>query len=152
MASLLESVSFRDPARAREDIARLGPGIPEPVEARLKLLLESLPDPDEALHYLERFRREASGAFERVLRSPAALQYLLTVFSFSRFLSDALVRFPESMLQLAGSGHLYRVLSAEEYAERLLDFLGPESRGAPQALDLARFRRRQILRIVLRDA
>ncbi|MFB3829099.1 MAG: glutamine-synthetase adenylyltransferase [Bryobacteraceae bacterium] len=152
MASLLESIPFRDPARAREDIARLGAGIPAPVEARLKLLLESLPDPDEALHYLERFRREAPGAFERVLASPAALQYLLTIFSYSRFLSDALVRYPESILQLAGSGRLYRVLSAEEYAERLLDFLGPESRGVPQPLELARFRRRQILRIVLRDA
>jgi len=149
--SPLESIAFRDPGRAREDIARLGTGIPERVEARLKLLLTASPDPDEALHHLERFRREAPGAFERVLSSPATLQHLITVFSYSRFLSEALMRYPEAILQVAGSGRLYRVLRSDEYAERLLDFLGPECRDIPPPLQLAHFRRRQILRIFLRD-
>ncbi|HUB78415.1 MAG TPA: hypothetical protein VMB03_06450, partial [Bryobacteraceae bacterium] len=39
----------------------------------------------------------------------------------------------------------------EEYAQRLYDFLGKERRDTPSAVDLARFRRRQLLRIVVRD-
>ena len=36
-------------------------------------------------------------------------------------------------------------------SERLFEFLGREHQGVPSAVDLARFRRRQMLRIVLRD-
>ena len=52
---------------------------------------------------------------------------------------------------MANSGSFYRVLTAEDYELRLFDFLGKEHQGAPSAVDLARFRRRQLLRIVLRD-
>ena len=43
------------------------------------------------------------------------------------------------------------MLTVEEYSERLVEFLGTEPSGAPPAFDLARFRRRQLLRIMLRD-
>ncbi len=43
------------------------------------------------------------------------------------------------------------MLTVEEYEERLFEFLGAEYLGVPSAVDLARFRRRQLLRIVLRD-
>jgi glutamine synthetase adenylyltransferase len=46
------------------------------------------------------------------------------VFSYSRFLSDAVLRRPERILQVANSGSFYRVLTVEEYEERLYDFLG----------------------------
>ena len=52
---------------------------------------------------------------------------------------------------MANSGSFYRVLSAEDYEERLFDFLGKERRDSLRPVDLARFRRRQLLRIVLRD-
>ena len=45
-------------------------------------------------------------------------------------------------------GTFYRVLSVEDYRERLLRFAG---RGRRSAMDFARFRRRQLLRILLRD-
>ena len=61
------------------------------------------------------------------------------------------MRAPERILEVADSGSFYRVLTAEEFAERLSEFLGDGAAGAPSAVDLARFRRRQLLRIVLRD-
>src|ERR1019366_24554 len=129
------------PSRAREDIARLGGGIPERIRARIQSLLASVPDPDEALHFLERLRQDC----------PAALRCLITTFSYSRFLSEAVLQHPEWLLQAADPGDLHRMLAAEEFAERLLQFRAAEGSDLPAPVTLARFRRRQSLRILLRD-
>ena len=113
------------------------------------MLLASVPDPDQSLHHLERLRVENSAGFDRISNSPTALGYLITIFSYSNFLSEAVIRHPDWLLQLAVSGDLHRVLTTEEFEQRLTTFL--ESPGVPAAVDLARFRRQQLLRIVLRD-
>ncbi|HKE20925.1 MAG TPA: hypothetical protein VKB88_00965 [Bryobacteraceae bacterium] len=125
--------------------------VPERIAARIQLLLRSVPDPPTAARYLERLRQEAPSAFDRIASSPAALRCAVNLFSYSHFLSDAVLRNPERILQVANSGSFYRVLRVEEYEERLYDFLGKDHRGVPSAVDFARFRRRQLLRIVLRD-
>src|ERR1051326_7365019 len=125
--------------------------VPERIAARIQLLLRSVPDPQTASAYLERLRQEAPSAFDRITSSPAALRCAVNLFSYSHFLSDAVLRNPERILQVANSGSFYRVLTVEEYEERLYDFLGKDHQGVPSAVDLARFRRRQLLRIVLRD-
>jgi len=66
-------------------------------------------------------------------------------------LSEAVLKNPERLLDVASSGSFYRVHTVDEYEERLFEFLGAEYLGVPSAVDLARFRRRQMLRIVLRD-
>ena len=132
------------------DAIRLGAGLPERIAARVQLLLASVPNPDRTLHYLERLRLENPSAFDRVSSSPAALHAAMALFSYSTFLSEGVMHNPEWILQVASSGSFYRVLTAEDYEDRLMDFLGP-GEGVPQAVDLARFRRRQLLRIVLRD-
>jgi glutamate-ammonia-ligase adenylyltransferase len=151
MQRLLEAVEFRNPSRAREDIARLGGGIPERIRARIQSLLAAVPDPDEALHFLERLRQDAPDAFNRISSSPAALRCLITTFSYSRFLSEAVLQRPEWLLQAADPGDLHRMLSAEEFTERLLQFRAAEGPDLPAPVLLARFRRRQSLRILLRD-
>ncbi len=151
MQRLLERVEFRDPARARQDVARLGNGIPERILTRIELMLGSVADPDEALHHLERLRAESPAAFDRITSSPNALRLLITTFSYSGFLSEAILRRPEFILQLNAEGPLQRLLSAEEMEDQLLEFLGGEYAAVPASLMLARFRRRQILRILLRD-
>jgi [glutamine synthetase] adenylyltransferase / [glutamine synthetase]-adenylyl-L-tyrosine phosphorylase len=114
-------------------------------------LLASAPDPVAVVHFLERLRHDSVSAFERICNSPAALRCAVNVFSHSKFLSEAVLKNPERILQVASSGSLYRVLTAEEYEMRLFDFLGAGRQGVPSAIDLARFRRRQLLRILLRD-
>jgi|HubBroStandDraft_1064217.scaffolds.fasta_scaffold00784_11 glutamate-ammonia-ligase adenylyltransferase len=151
MQHLLEAVDFRNPSRAREDIARLGGGIPERIAARIQSLLASSPDPDEALHFLERLRQDDPAAFNRITSSPAALRCLIVTFSYSRFLSEAVLQRPEWLLQSADPGDLHRMLSAEEFAERLLQFRAAEGPDLPAPVLLARFRRRHSLRILLRD-
>jgi glutamate-ammonia-ligase adenylyltransferase len=133
------------------DLVRLGAGLPERIATRIQLLLAAAPDPETASHYLERLRQESAGAFDRIASSPAALRAAVNLFSYSRFLSDAVLLSPERILEVANSGSFYRVLTVEEYVERLFEFLGKDHPGVPSAVDLARFRRRQLLRIVLRD-
>ena len=151
MQRLLEAVEFRNPSRAREDIARLGGGIPERIMARIQSLLASVPDPDEALHFLERLRQDCPAAFNRIASSPAVLRSLITAFSYSRFLSEAVLQRPEWLLQAADPGDLHRMLAAEEFTERLQQFRAAEGADQPAPVVLARFRRRQSLRILLRD-
>ena len=152
MQSLLDAVEFRDPARARGAALRLETGLPERIAARIQVLLAAVPDPDTALRFLERLRQEAPSAFDRITSSTGALRCAIHLFSFSNFLSEAALKNPELILQVANSGSLYRVLTTEEYEERLYDFLGHNPDGPPPAEALARFRRRQLPRIVIRDS
>ncbi len=157
-------------------------GLPERIAARIELLAGAAPDPPAALRYLERLRQEVPSAFGRIASSPAALRAAVNLACYSRFLSEAALRNPERILQAASSGSFYRVLSKEEYEQRLEEFLtaptlpvvpgaaeavvpgapvvkggvpsGPDSpvpASVPSATGLARFRRRSLLRIVLRD-
>ena len=143
MQQLLEEVSFRDTARARASVARLAEHIPGEIQKGVRHLLASSPDPDEALHYLARLQERQPEAFERLIRSADSLQFLVAVFSYSHFLSEAVLQYPEWIEELADSGDVDRTLTAEEFARRL----GP----AVDTLALALARRRELLRIVLRD-
>lgn len=149
MPRLLEEIEFRNPHRARTQISDLVHGLPEATSARIQALVASVPDPDQAVHYLERLRKENPAWFSRLAGAPTALGYLITVFSYSNFLSEEILRHPEWLLELTTSGDLHRALPPEEYERRLAFFAAPEA--VPAALDLARFRRQQLLRIVLRD-
>ncbi len=81
------------------------------------------------------------------------MKYLITVASFSRFLSEEILQNPQWLEEVTG---MSRVLTAGEYKKRLGKFLKHEPRqiqpeAKPLALSLALFRRQQILRILLRD-
>src|SRR3954452_16261405 len=119
--------------------------------AKLKFLLGSSADPDGARHYLGRISQEEPEAFARLCASDAALQILIAVFSHSRFLSEEILQHPDWVDALVASPDLFRVLSSEEYAQKLEAFLGADSKQAPSALSLAVFRRQQLLRILVRD-
>ena len=80
--------------------------------------------------------------------TPTARQYANQVLIHSRFLTDAMVQHPQWIQELADSGAMYRTFGLADYD--LL--LTAELQGDPVTpLILARFRRRQILRIMLRD-
>lgn len=131
-------------------MARLGQHLPESIQGRIEVLLAGCPGPDEALHYLECLQQQQEAAFSRIVRSITALQFLISVFSHSRFLSEELLQHPEWIEELPVSGVMHRVLSCDEIIEMLEEFLG-ESKGIPSALALALFRRKQLLRILVRD-
>ena len=150
--------AFADAARAEANLKLIAARLPASLWPTLPTLLAQLPDPDGALNYLERFlRTEGAGANQRVLiyleQHPAALHYILVVFSYSRFLAESLIHQPELVIWLhrpAQRHGLERLKSFDDLQEEFARFeatafdLGP-------AVILARFKRREYLRIMLRD-
>src|SRR3954451_7787916 len=108
---------------------------------RIELLLASSPDRPKAARFLSRLRGEYPPDFDRIANSPPANRAALAIFSYSCFLAEAVLRDPERIVRVANSRRFYRALSTEEYQELL----------AASTDSLAGFRRRQLLRIALRD-
>ncbi|MBV9497852.1 MAG: hypothetical protein JO138_00620 [Acidobacteriaceae bacterium] len=105
------------------------------------------PDP-RVTHYLDEFESRHSLIFSDVARDPERLHWLKTIFDSSRFLSEQLLRNPEWILAV---DDLQSTLSAKVYKERIDTFQRQTGAPAPTARELALFRRKEVLRIVLRD-
>ena len=151
LSDAIAAVSFREPSRASADIHLLQGRLPAALLSLLPTILGQLPDPDGSLNCLERFTRELP---RRVLTAlehqPALLHYLLALFSYSRFLSETLLQEPELILWLGREHFLERTPSKEELLEDYARFEATALDLDP-ALALARFKRRQYVRIVLKD-
>ncbi len=143
----LRNYPFRDPRRAQIEMRALESSLPPETRTHLDLLLASSPAPEQALHRFTSLRERQPAAFAR-LSSTEALRYLVSVFAYSGFLSEELLEYPHWADELLAARDLDRVLTAEEVRARLEAEL---PKGIPAPLLLARFRRRQILRIVVRD-
>jgi len=148
MPSLLESMALRQPALVRGEAALLSLGFSNEEQDQVKVLLASSADPDAASHYLVKLWQQHPDALHRIVQTQPVLKHLLTVASFSRFLSEEILQNPQWLEEVTG---MSRVLTAGEYKKRLGKFLKSQPEGKPLALSLALFRRQQILRILLRD-
>jgi [glutamine synthetase] adenylyltransferase / [glutamine synthetase]-adenylyl-L-tyrosine phosphorylase len=107
-------------------------------------------DWERARHYVAEYGRLSGRSLTELQADEDCYCRLLTVFSFSHFLSKELLRHPE---WLGTVSELHRPYSAEDYKRRLAEFV-KERRVtvASAAAELALFRRRELLRIVIRDA
>src|SRR5713226_3712015 len=173
MDSSFASIAFAEPERAQGNLAQLAPRLPANLWGILPALLAQLPDPDGALNFLERYlradeEREKTGANTRTVaflkRNPAALHHLLVLFSYSRFLSETLAQDPELITWLdrptrrgaSPALTLDRIKSPEDLHEEFARFSASAIAGFGElelspAVVLARFKRREYLRITLRD-
>ncbi len=161
MLSDFATVPFADSARAAINLARMQKRLPARLLAALPTLLGPLPDPDGALNYLERFLLGNAPGLEETLaymtRHPAALHYALVLFSHSRYLSESLVQQPQLLtwLHRPTKSRQFRrgiehIKSPEDLEEDFARFETSEIDLDPGVL-LARFKRREYLRITLRD-
>ena len=123
--------------------------LPPAVLNRIELLTTHSPDPVGVRAALASFEQRQPDAFQRIAHSPAALQYLIAVFSQSNFLTQEILDTPECLEQLLSDLDLHRARSTDEFRARLEWQIDPTS--APNPLPFARFRRQQILRILIRD-
>ena len=147
MSSLLK-LPLRDRTRAARELGLLATRTPEGVDNRIESLLASSPAPEQGLHYLASLAERHPTVFEHLVASSSGLRYLTGVFTHSRFLSQAVLQNPAWIEELLYCDDLERVRTAEDMRGRLLTDL---PHGVPTPLDLARFRRRQLLRILIRD-
>jgi len=121
---------------------------PQGAAERIKALLAASADRHGAEYYLAEFHARHPNLLAQIAATRPRLQWLITMFGFSRFLSEELLQHPDWLNDVPD---VYRVLTVSDYSERLAWFLAERSAGV-SALDLALFRRREIFRIAVRDA
>jgi len=144
----LRQLAYHDRARASREMGELSRELPPSTATRLDLLLSTSAAPEQGLQYFARLYEQQPSWFQRLTRSTTGLRYLIAVFTYSQFLSEEILRHPEWVNQLLESGSLQRVLTAEQMRDMLEETLPA---GLPAPLEFARFRRCQLLRILIRD-
>lgn len=145
MSVLLHDIAFRDRPRATSQLFRLSENIPRGIIDRIQQQLAASADPDGALQLLVQFATQHADVFQRISQQPMALQDLVTLFSHSQFLALETVQHPEWLD--ADLKKAWQPVDFHEAASAALTDIAPEK----LALTLAMFRRRQYLRILLRD-
>lgn len=111
-------------------------------------------DPDLAVLNLDRFARasfDRRALFTLLRAHPVLIRFFLHFFSFSPFLSDILIRYPEYMEWLLRAEVLDRDLSAENCRDSLARAVAPFRRPETLRRAVCRWKRRQLLRIGVRD-
>ena len=146
----LSHIPFADPASAHALFARIAERVSHGLAASLPSLLAESPDPDSSLILLDRML-ESSTEITRLLNQHYFLaHYALLVFGHSRFLGETLLQNPDLLSSFLRDRNLDRSFSREEFHESLARFRSRSFETDVSYL-LARFKRREYVRIMLRD-
>jgi glutamate-ammonia-ligase adenylyltransferase len=147
----ISGISFREVGVAAQNWERLTGAIAPETQRVLAQLLSESPDPDSALNLLERLRETASPEIFRLFgKHHFLLHYALAVFGYSEYLGDTLIQNPDLFYALMREGSLNRAWSRDDFAEAFARFRA-RSLDTEISLLLARFKRREYVRIMLRD-
>jgi [glutamine synthetase] adenylyltransferase / [glutamine synthetase]-adenylyl-L-tyrosine phosphorylase len=119
-------------------------------DERIERLARELPDPEGALRFWERLAGEYPRAARKLLADAALLSDALAVAAWSPLLAATLAQQPDYLTWLARERADAHVRAVEELHESLARFALTHTREEPPVV-LARFRRRELLRIYLRD-
>ncbi|HZI18123.1 MAG TPA: hypothetical protein VEY09_05950 [Pyrinomonadaceae bacterium] len=121
-----------------------------PANEKIEAFLRELPDADAARLFCERVVASDSRAARLLERDPALFADALALAAWSPFLGTTLEQNPDYLPWLARERGSARVRSVEELGESLARFALTHSSLDPQVM-LARFRRRELLRVYLHD-
>ncbi|MGH9670516.1 MAG: putative nucleotidyltransferase substrate binding domain-containing protein, partial [Terriglobales bacterium] len=150
-ATAISRIAFSDPEAAARNLERIAARAPRGVQDALPTLLAGSPDPDAALNLFEKLCQQGSDESLRLLdRHRGLIHYALAVFGYSQFLGETLIQNPDLLQQLSREKNLDRSHSREDFEESLARFRA-RSFEADTALALARFKKREYIRIMLRD-
>ncbi|MGA3316661.1 MAG: hypothetical protein ABSC64_09515 [Candidatus Korobacteraceae bacterium] len=150
-AVLPSNVQFRDSEAARRNLARIRQLAPAEVQQALAALLPSSPNPDAAVNQFERLAESASPDLLRLLEKHQFLiHYAVVVFAGSSWLGETLIHNTDLFQGFVRDKSLDRAHSREEFQE---SFARMRSRSfeTDTAVLLARFKKREYVRIMLRD-
>ncbi len=120
------------------------------VNEQLATLVRDLPDPLGAGRFYERLATEHPHAAARLAHDEGLRAYALALAAWSPLLATTLAQYPEYLTWLARERADTHVRTCEEFGESLARFAMTHTQVEPQVL-LARFRRRELLRIYLHD-
>ncbi len=148
---LPSNVQFRDSEAAQRNLAHIRQLVPAGVQEALSALLPSSPNPDAAVNQFERLVESASPDLLRLLENrPFLIHYAVVVFATSSWLGDTLIHNTDLFHGFIRDKSLDRSHSREEFQE---SFARMRSRSfeTDTATLLARFKKREYVRIMLRD-
>ena len=144
-------IPFNDPENARQILLRIKQQVSPALGAAIPALLADSPDPDAALLGFERLVSESTGEVVRLLnRHNFLAHYAIVVFGHSRFLGETLIQNTDLLQTFLRERNLDRSFSREEFHESLARFRSRSFENDASLL-LARFKRREYVRIMLRD-
>ena len=145
------NIPFRDRESAKLTLARAMGRVSLALGGALPALLAETPDPDSALILFDRLVSESSAEIVRLLdRHNFLAHYAIVVFGHSRYLGETLIQNPDLLQSFLREKNLDRSFSKEEFHESLARFRS-RSFETDVSLLLARFKRREYVRIMLRD-
>jgi glutamate-ammonia-ligase adenylyltransferase len=146
-----QAVPFEDREKAELNLARLEQQLAPTLVVPLASLLAHSPDPDGALNFLERYAQEAAAdVLGEIARYPVALSYLVAIFGYSGFLAETLLSEPNLVIQFAHDRNFAKLKSKEDLMQDYARFATTSSHPW-LAAQLARFKRRNYLRIAMKD-
>jgi len=118
----------------------------------LAQILQRSPDPKMALTNLVRLTEEESSSFFRkhVVKDFPNLEVLLTLLSYSQLIADTMAKNPDFIPWLFKDKGRWAIKSKEDLSEELSKFIFTLS-DLPIPIILTRFKKREYLRIWLRD-
>jgi glutamate-ammonia-ligase adenylyltransferase len=144
------NIEFRDPAAAALNLERLRGYVPSAVFYDFAQYLSVSPSPDSVVVQFERLMEssgELAAAFER---KPILIHFAIVVFGHSGWLGETLIRNVDLFERFGQHKSLDRSYSREEFQEEFARRHSPLPED-DMALSLARFRKREYVRILLRD-
>ena len=112
-------------------------------------IAQAVPDPQQLTRRIDEFSTRHPGIWHELHRDKDRLRWLITIFNFSHFLADELIRHPKWIWSI---GEIHRARAFSDYKEHLAFFLRQRAVTNPTAFELALFRRKELLRLVVRDA
>ncbi len=119
-------------------------------DEKIESLVRGLPDAEGARMFYERLAAEHARAAQKLVRDEGLLSDALALAAWSALLGTTLAQHPDYLHWLARERADTHVRTTEELGESLARFSLTHSQVEPQIL-LARFRRRELLRIYLHD-
>jgi glutamate-ammonia-ligase adenylyltransferase len=151
MRQEFSAVPFLDGQHAKGHLTRLEQCLAPVLFVPLASLLAQSPDPDGALGMLQRYAEAAPPeVLEELALHPSTLTYLVAIFSYSETLGETFLSDPSLVLQFVHDRHFTRLKSVEDLMQDYARYsvTHPDLWLASQ---LARFKRRNLLRIALKD-
>jgi glutamate-ammonia-ligase adenylyltransferase len=120
------------------------------VNDALQNLVEGLPDADSARRFIDEFEERNRSQYARLLKDRGLLSDVLTLAAYSPFIATTLLQHPDYVAWLGRKRRESLIATKDDLLESLARFSLTHTELDTHVL-LARFRRRELLRIYLRD-
>jgi glutamate-ammonia-ligase adenylyltransferase len=143
-------IPFEDRNGSQRILSRLSQHLSRNLAASLRALLSESPDPDSALMLFDRLVESSPETLRLLELHPSLAHYAVVVFGHSRYLGETLIQNTDVLHSLLRERNLDQSFSREEFHEALARYRA-RSFETDASLLLARFKRREYIRIMLRD-